>query len=414
MNILSFSPNPIAFSFIGCAIINLFFVGYLLRRKTNNMSIFWFVLFTIVTAVSGLANAFISMSTNQETFSFWTAITGFTNILPAPLLFSFALSFANKTDYLKKIWVILPLYITCFTLIFFSLSTELLFSPNISEAIHVPWGLAPKAGTFNFVIGIYFLLIQIIYFSILLRSYFTDTDQKRKKQIKIMLFAIAIVLFSVTLSKGFLPQIFHWPVFPSEIYLQIILVAATVYVFSKYGLSAFNIDSVSEKLLQLIPSSVVILDNNNIIELANPSAETLFHNPKAQLTGVAIKDFFLNPEEYEKFVSTVLTPLRQNTAQITQLHKGKLLSDTNKTGLSVDIHATIVKNTEDKNGNILVIFTNIQEVLDQASQLEQRLQEIEKQKTELEEINKTMIDRELKMIELKKEIELLKKTPIQH
>ncbi|HSW97488.1 MAG TPA: PAS domain-containing protein, partial [Candidatus Saccharimonadales bacterium] len=376
-------------------------------------SIFWFVLFTITTAGSGVANAFLSMSTTQEAFSFWLVIIGFTNILPAPLLFSFALSFANKSDYLKKLWVILPLYGVCFTILFFSLSTDLLFSPHITEAIHVPWGLAPKAGAANFIIGIYFLIIQIIYFSVLLHSYFTDIDPQRKKQIRIMLFAIAVVLFSVTLTKGFLPQIFHWPVFPSEVYLQIILVATTVYVFSKYGLSAFNIDSVSERLLQLIPSSVVILNSDNSIELINPSAETLFHMPKDKLIGMPIKNVFLNPEEYEKFVSSVLIPLTHNVSTITQLHKGKILSTGNTTGLSVDIHATIINDADEKQGNILVIFTNIQEVLDQASQLEQRLQEIEKQKAELVEINKTMINRELKMVELKKEIELLKKTTIQ-
>src|SRR5258708_3823506 len=297
MNIPTFfslTPNPIAMSFIGCAIINLLFVIYLLRKMNNTITIFWFILFTIVAIIADVSNALVNMSNNRETFSFWLAVTDVVIIIPVPLIFSFGFSFANKTAYLQKLWIVIPLYFSLLCMLFISVKTDLFFSHNIAEATHEIWGVVPKVEVGNFILGIYFLITQIVYFTVLLHSYLTSKDQKRKKQIKIVLIAIAIVIFLITITKGFLPQLFHWPVFPSDIYMQIILVATTVYVFSKYGLTAFNIDSVSEKLLQLIPSSILVLNKNNFIELINPSTEILFNTPKEKLIGLPIKDFFLN------------------------------------------------------------------------------------------------------------------------
>lgn len=406
-NFFVFKPNSIALSFLLCAIINFLFTFYLIRKKNTTMTIFWFLLFTIVSGLADGANGFLNMSANKETFQFWLTITDFCIILPAPLQLSFGLSFANKNYYLKKLWITIPLFLVFFFMIFLSLNTDFVFSHDFDRAIRVPWGITPLAGVGNFIVGIYFLINQAIYTSILIYAYITNTDQRRKKQIRILVIVTILVGFGITITKGFIPRVLNIPVFPSDIYFDLALVGTTIYVFFKYGFNAFNIDSVSEKLMQLIPSAVVIIDSNNCIQLVNPSAESLFQIPAEKLIGTVIKAIFFNADAYEKFITIIVTPLRNQTRLTTELHQVKVLSQTGK-AIFVEIHATILKDSPGKSTNIVVIFTSIQAVLDQADQLTQRIEEIEKQKSELVRMNETMINREIKMGELKKENEALK------
>lgn len=399
----SITPNPIALSFVLCGLIHVFFAFYLLRIRPPTATIFWLMLYSVINVFVDVGSALRNMTNNPQVFAFSFVVVDLIYALSVPLLFSFVLSFVNKDNFLRKVWFVLVLYIPVVIMLFLLWRTDLIVIHDMHKAAITIWGREPDPGPLNYLLGIFYFAADIIYLYLLINFYITNKDSKRRKQTKIVIIGFLITVVFTTSAQVLVPQVLHIANFPSFIYALVINSTVLIYALAKYGVGALNIDTISEKLLQLIPSAAIIVTTEKKIIQVNPSAQKLFHYSQEEFLNKDLKIIFPEESKYRDLFSSLLVPLAHDTA--THSNDVSVITST-KEIISVNIDATLVK---DITINYLLVLTSVQQLKDKSKQIEEKLEEIEAQKAEVDRLNQIMMGREFRILELKKENDELQK-----
>jgi len=147
-----------------------------------------------------------------------------------------------------------------------------------------------------------------------------------------------------------------------------------------------------------------ISPNRNIIDI-NRAFEELTDYKPLEIIGKSVKTLFLEEDKIDKIINESIKKKTVRSRELTLISK-------DKKKILVDISVSV---REDKKGNSIGYFasiTDITEIKKFQESLEERVKERTKELQdkirELEKFQKITVGRELKMIELKKEIERLK------
>lgn len=203
--------------------------------------------------------------------------------------------------------------------------------------------------------------------------------------------------------KSYYQQMFVF----SAIWLLICAFVIFLYLYFR-GINKLNTESrVSSEKINAISNSVndliVVIDNKSSVSFFNKTGEEMFGSSVDKLLGTKISDLidfedvfdFEVEKEIDNFSFSFDNSLSDKTFEL------KMAINKKKLGYYEAYFRVVEVNGE----NYLVgVFHNI-------SKRKNIEIEIEKQKSDLEKVNQLMIGRELKMIELKKEIEDLKNRP---
>jgi PAS domain S-box-containing protein len=149
--------------------------------------------------------------------------------------------------------------------------------------------------------------------------------------------------------------------------------------------------------------SLVAISPEGKITDANQATVKLTGVPREQLIGTSFSDYFTDPAKAEAIYQQVFTQGMAVDYPLTLRHR-----DGHETFTEVLYNASVYR---DDAGNVLGVFAAARDVTEQM----QAQREGTERLAELEQFQRMTVGRELKMIELKKEIEYLKKFgPTEH
>jgi len=147
-----------------------------------------------------------------------------------------------------------------------------------------------------------------------------------------------------------------------------------------------------------------ISPNRNIIDINRVFEELTDYKP-LEIIGKSVKTLFLEEDKIDKIINESIKKKTVRSRELTLISK-------DKKKILVDISVSV---REDKKGNSIGYFASITDITEikkfQESleeQVKERTKELQDKIRELEKFQKITVGRELKMIELKKEIERLK------
>ena len=144
--------------------------------------------------------------------------------------------------------------------------------------------------------------------------------------------------------------------------------------------------------------AIIMMDNNGLIVFWNPGAEKMLGYTFDEIKGKSLHDFIPVKEEH-KNMTNVFRFGETGESQITG--KTHELQVKNKVGGIIEAELTVSGIKVDNKWHAVGVMRDITE--------RKKNQEALKSRTnELEDLNKYMVDRELKMVELKSELEKLK------
>jgi PAS domain S-box-containing protein len=143
--------------------------------------------------------------------------------------------------------------------------------------------------------------------------------------------------------------------------------------------------------------SLVAISAEGKITDANQATVKLTGVPREQLIGTSFSDYFTDPAKAEAIYQQVFTEGMVVDYPLTLRHR-----DGHETLTEVLYNASVYR---DAAGKVLGVFAAARDVTEQ----KQAQREVVERLAELEQFQRLTVGRELKMIELKKEIEYLKK-----
>jgi len=167
-----------------------------------------------------------------------------------------------------------------------------------------------------------------------------------------------------------------------------------------------NLQRYIDEFASFLPIAVCDVTLIGIITFVNKAFQKLTNYKEIDIVGEPVKTIFLEKRKTEKIINEILKKDTAKTIKLTLLSKQK-----NKIPVSM-----VGSARKDRKGNIIGYFLAIIDISESEKfqeELEQRVQERTKELQgkiqELEKIHRLIVGRELKMIELKKEIKKLQK-----
>lgn len=166
-----------------------------------------------------------------------------------------------------------------------------------------------------------------------------------------------------------------------------------------------DLENFLKDLWQFLPLPICYVNPNQIILDVNLALESFFGFDSMELIGEKVEMFFVKRDLAQKILQEILE-------KKTVLNKeGKVLTKHGKKKIT-NISAS---SRQDSEGNIIgyyLAFSEITELKKLQKELEEkvkeRTEELQEKIEELEKFQKLAVGRELKMVELKEEIEMLK------
>ena len=155
---------------------------------------------------------------------------------------------------------------------------------------------------------------------------------------------------------------------------------------------AFN---AARSMIESSLDSLVAISAEGKITDANQATVKFTGVPRDQLIGTSFSDYFTDPAKAEEIYQRVFTDGMAADHPLTLRHR-------HETSTDVLYNASVYRDTA---GNVLGVFAAARDVTEQM----RAQREVVERLTELERFQRLTVGRELKMIELKKEIENLKK-----
>lgn len=156
-----------------------------------------------------------------------------------------------------------------------------------------------------------------------------------------------------------------------------------------------NIDL--DKFLDVIGGIVIVLDRNGVVRMINNKGAEMLGLEKENILSKNWFDIFV-PSKQRKEVRMVFNKIMQNQIENTEYHENSILNNQGDE-IIISWHNAILKNNDEIIGTI--------SSGDDITSRKKFEKDLERKNIKLKSMNDLMINRELKMIELKKKIKKL-------
>jgi len=367
-------------------ITNIFLGCYILYRDSKQKQNILYSLITFALATWAIGDFLTFTSTTPEAALTFGKIGTYGSSLTAVFILHFFLVFSKKEFISKKIFNIL-LYFPALFFIIVAFTTNLISKSATVEY----WGYTATAGTLYLLLTLYVVGYIIIGILFCYRFYLKSAVADEKIQAKLLIFGISIPLIGGIITQV-IPDALGFNLIPLSTTLTTVMVLIIAYAIIKYRLMTPLVFSIQRKLIAgfLIVAGLFVI----IGYVAKTSGIILLPIIALGFSIIICLTLFI------LISKSISKPIIQLTNATSEISKGNM-----------DIKIDVTSNDEigilaSALGHMAKDLKNYHENLE--SMVEEKTKELNTKLRELEDYKKVTVDRELKMIELKKEMEELK------
>lgn len=436
-NVFNFRFNPYGIlPFIGvfAQIIILILIN---RGKETSKVVFWFSMVLIAIMLWGIGEGFQRFGADPQTAMFWLSICAIGWIFLPIAFFFVVLYYTNNETLIKHSWQFLILFAPAIIIFYLVYFTELLITTSPEKAHLFSYGYDNKGTPYFIVYFIWTEALMVASVILLILHYKQRKTAVERRKTLLFIIGITIPLLGATISD-LIFVILDIDILTIGVLFTSFTGIIVGYAILRYKLFNFNPASVSSYILETMSEGLLILDKSFKIEYANKRAMELLKQNHDQITGSSMRNYFTTIQEWEKFQNELIIPLE--TKQIIEASENEIVTPDSKI-VPISFSSTRVV-TDKKNQEItyIISLTDISEiqksnyfleekvkertlelektkanleitVKERTKQLEEKLNELAQLNSDLKTLNNFMVGRELKMMELKKELEKLKNNP---
>jgi len=375
--------NPYALLAIADFLITTLLAIYVFYRNPKNRLNQLFSLYCLELGAWYIANFFVWTSPTAEIALQWQKFYYlFISIFPSTWL-HLSLVFAKSKLTSRKFLCLIYLYPLIFGLLIF---TTNLVHGSVSVA---SWGhqIVRETAIANLSYSI-FIMMYVVSFYVLYKFYLKTASIKEKNQAKLFFIAMLIPFAGGIINEVALLQ--NRSIFMLPIALMPISILIIAYTILKHGLMTITSGMAADKIIETIPDYIIVIDDNLRVALANNSFLTMFGKNKDEIVNLTLSDISVKMGDV----------LRKTGDKDIKDYEIEILNK-DKKSIPVSVNAAAIKNKQNIMG-FAIVMRDI-------SHTKGLIKNLEESNEELIKFKRLTVGRELKMIELKKEIERLKK-----
>lgn len=391
------------FSFLSLAIAELYFtLGVIILFKNyKNAANKLFFLMALTMAVWGLAEGMMRAAQNYGTAFFWAKyVLGFGATLHFAFLLHFWLAFSGQITTFKKRLPIAVIYIPSIIFLALRLFTNTLLKGVVQQY----WGFTIEGTQLYLLYMLYIAICTGLTVFLALKSSFALSGSA-KKQARNIAFGVLFALVAGIFTQISRP-IVHMQLPEMTVISTLIFIVIVAEAVSKEKMLTITAKVAAENILATMEDFIIVVNDQMKIVLINDSLLRNLGYSSPDLLEEPLSKILISEISSSSFdMSLPKFPLLDLQAELQE-----------KTGekIPVYINATVLKDEFlAPSGFVFVLrdwrktndlITNLQ---NKSNDLEQSEQSLEANNRELRHVNEMMVDRELKMIELKKKIQEL-------
>lgn len=384
--------------------ISSFSVGlYVLLKNSKDSLNRFFFLSSIVTAAAAFSEFMYRQAESYDRAFFWLKIGCVWHFM-IPLVIHFVLIFAEQKQLLRRKFTYVLLYLPAAFFFFFDL-TQNSFS-GFPEKESWGWSLSTLENYFVYYLFLAWFIPLALASIFLIVKFFFSTNQPEKKTQAKFLFIGYLAIFLVSLATDFLLPLFQIKVPEMGISIFLLYNLIVGYIIFKHRLFVFTPEFIAKNIIQIIPDALLILDHEKKIKMTNSAVQKLFGRAQEKLLGKDIKEIL--PQKISKKIFT--GPLHQKLKEKQALSNIEIfLENKKRQKIPVSLSISLMLTTTKKIRAYILICHDISDSYEANKKIKKAYSELKINQEQLEKTNEFMVGRELKMVELKKEIEELKK-----
>ncbi|MFA5183290.1 MAG: PAS domain S-box protein [Syntrophales bacterium] len=269
-------------------------------------------------------------------------------------------------------------------------------------------GFTQKFGEYYWILSLYSILLFLALICYAGLAWWQAKNEREKKQNRIIFFGF-VATFLPTLLIEVLSGPLGLVLPPLIVQMSTIIVVFFAYSMIRYGLLLITPADLATDVLAIIPDLLLYADNYQRVAIVNGELAKRFGQERDALIGRDCRTLFEDEREYQALLGEVAREQRLSP-RLTKLRTA------NGTVLMVEVSGALVKDRFGEQGGVLYIFRDVTErerlLAEQKRMIEEMTRVEQQMKGQIEEralFFKTTMDREDKIIELKKKNEALEK-----
>ncbi len=265
----------------------------LLRSSSRKGALLWFILMVTCNIGWVIVIMMCFLADHPDQAQFWYNLSGLFWI-PLPIfVFFFAISYVTDNDLAPSLWLNMVGFMAMLSLVFIAGSSDLTNVRTGERAGLYFWGYeAPAVDTQLIVIGAAFVWIALA-LVLLVKAYRRTIHEKRRRQLRLFIFAVAQYVVLAIALDAVLPNMFDEPPIPVMTWLYTTFLSLIIgYGILRYGIFRISPVSLSNTILQSLSEAVIGVDEKLRVEFANGGTEIIFGYSQDNLRGESIEKLF--------------------------------------------------------------------------------------------------------------------------
>lgn len=381
--------------------INLFLLGIVVTRflRTPVGQAYTYVILCIVLWSVGDVMTTLSQSPNQAMF--WEWIGEISALFLGPFLLRF-IKIRIENNFPLHNNVVRMIFIMSSILVIAGLKRHVF----VDDAVLTSIGYRIKFASGYTLLSSYAALVTVGVIVIAVRSLAALRGLK-KKQMQILIFAFGFPLIGGIISEIILPTLGLFSI-PLTIPIMSVTGIIIVYAIGKYQFLSITPSVALATIFDTVNDALIVVDTNGKIELANRTTNEMLGYASEQLIGKYLPLILKNSNGSQLADNQLFITAWTNTQMA-------FVPNNNSPIIPVHVTASPIVVSDETLGVVLAIrdMTKINELINtqkqKTTELEVSKQLLETKMKEVQDLNDLMTGREMKMVDLKKQIADLEK-----
>lgn len=367
---------------------------------------FFFVCLAVGIWLLGFGAGYMSAAENIARIWFFVGFNGVVYISTFNYFFTVSLL---KTVYRQR-WIVGALFIvTTFFLV------QLYATPGFYLGVEqYSWGYYGRLGTASYPFLIFFFAVMLAAFAQYFLSWRKESNPLERKKILAIFLAYLIGYLA---ALDYLPVygITYYPLGPTPLLVWIVFI---VYTIIRYQLFRVTPAIAAPAIISTMADALLVAGEDGTVIIANKAAASTLGYSLRHLIGHPLSEFLPIAENLLKKASTL--PAKENV--LTREEETMLKTDKG-TNIPVSLSAAVIRNPSGRIAGITAICHNLSKIKEYVTTLDSQKQNLEqanktleetnakltREKETVEKINKILVNREMRIIELKKRVGELEK-----
>lgn len=393
----------------------LFLAVIIFLKRPKHIANQLFALTCLAFAVWGFGEGMERASLDATTAGFWASFMSFGAIFQSVLVLHFMLVFTGRMETLKKRgWIVLPaLYVFSVAL----LSIRLFWPELIVDGMaHNYWGYSSNGNVF---FSVYMALVTLADFVAVYLAFTFRASGSSGKAARYIGLGI-IFTFLMSIPTQIARPLLHLSLPEMTVTSSLAFIILTAYAIGRHGLLTITAKLAGENIVATMGDYVIVVNKEARIALINDSALVALGHEKSDLIDQPIKKVV-----YDGAAGWCQTPFGKASQQFPLREQPMKLLAKNGDQVDATANISILKEDDGEVVGCVFVLRDMRSTNKLISDLRRKTEELEASEVtlkksnlelsrtnqELHKANEAMVGRELKMAELKKELQRLQKVP---